>query len=114
MFCGWFTRSGESKSAFPWVPLLSITLTGQIALGAMNVILLTPVWLQMTHLLVAEIFWILLVLASADQLFANHHSGVPPSRRKSTGVGWSFSFKGTGAYQPRRRGTLYETTTSDC
>jgi len=44
--------------------LLLITLTGQIALGAMNVILLAPVWLQMTHLLVAEIFWILLVLAS--------------------------------------------------
>jgi heme a synthase len=65
----------------PWMPLLSITLAGQIALGAMNVILLAPVWLQMTHLLVAEIFWILLVLASADQLSATHHSGVPLSRK---------------------------------
>jgi heme a synthase len=77
----------------PWMP---VTLTAQIALGTMNVILLTPVWLQMAHLLVAEIFWILLVLASADQLFANHHSGVPPSQKRSTGVNWSFSFKGTG------------------
>jgi heme A synthase len=77
----------------PWMP---VTLTAQIALGTMNVILLTPVWLQMAHLLLAEIFWILLVLASADQLFANHHSGLPPSRKRSTGVTWGFGFKGTG------------------
>src|SRR6266568_2584814 len=77
----------------PWMP---VTLTAQIALGAMNVILLAPVWLQMTHLLVAEMFWILLVLASADQLFATHHSGLPLSRKASSGVSWSFGFEGTG------------------
>jgi heme a synthase len=83
----------QERSA--WMSLLPITLTGQIALGAMNVILLAPVWLQMTHLLVAEMFWILLVLASADQLFANHSSGVPLSQKASTGVSWSFGVKGT-------------------
>ena len=41
----------------------------QVALGAMNVILLAPVWLQIVHLLVADLFWILLVLASANLLF---------------------------------------------
>jgi hypothetical protein len=75
---------------------MPVTLTAQIALGTMNVMLLAPVWLQMAHLLVAEIFWILLVLASADHLFANHHSGLPPSRKRSTGVIWGFGFKGTG------------------
>ena len=84
----------QERSA--WMSLLPITLTGQIALGAMNVILLAPVWLQMTHLLVAEILWILLALASADQLFASHHSGVPPSRIASTGVSWSFGSKDAG------------------
>ena len=84
----------QERSA--WMSLLPVTLTGQIALGAINVILLAPVWLQMTHLLVAEILWILLALASADQLFASHHSGVPPSRMASTGVSWSFGFKDTG------------------
>ena len=63
----------QERSA--WALLITITLTVQIALGAVNVVLLAPVWLQMTHLLVAEIFWILLVLASADQLFAAHPSG---------------------------------------
>jgi heme a synthase len=77
----------------PWI---AVTLTAQMALGAMNVMLLTPVWLQMTHLLVAEMLWILLVLASADQLFANHPSGIPLSRKESIGVTWGFGFKGTG------------------
>jgi cytochrome c oxidase assembly protein subunit 15 len=88
-----FWRKQEGS---PWMHLLTVTLTAQIAVGAMNVILLAPVWVQMTHLLVAEMFWILLVVASADQLFANHHSGLPVSRKKSTGVKWSLGFKGAG------------------
>jgi cytochrome c oxidase assembly protein subunit 15 len=92
----WLIRAfWRKQERFAWVPLLTITLTGQIALGAMNVILLAPIWLQMTHLLVAEIFWILLVLASADQLFATHHAGVPLSRRESTAANWSLAFNTT-------------------
>jgi heme a synthase len=53
----------------PWMFGLSAALITQIALGAMNVILLAPIWLQMMHLLVAEMIWILLVLASAELLF---------------------------------------------
>jgi cytochrome c oxidase assembly protein subunit 15 len=94
MYVLWLLQTfWRKQERSPWMP---VTLTAQIALGAMNVILLAPVWLQLTHLLVAEIFWILLVLASADQLFTNHHSGVPLSRKASTGVSWSFGFKGTG------------------
>ena len=37
----------------------------------MNVILLGPVWLQMVHLVVADLFWICLVLASAELAFEN-------------------------------------------
>src|SRR6267378_1786217 len=85
-----FRRKRERSTC---MSLLLITLTGQIALGAMNVILLAPVWLQMTHLLVAKILWILLVLASADQLFATHHSGLRLSRNESTGPNWSLGFK---------------------
>jgi len=85
-----FWRKQEHSA---WAPLLTFTLTGQIALGVMNVILLAPVWLQMTHLLVAEIFWILLVLASADQLFATHHSGVPIIQNERAAANWSPGFK---------------------
>jgi heme A synthase len=95
-----FWRKQERSS---WMFLLPITLTVQIALGAMNVILLAPVWLQITHLLVAEILWILLVLASADQSFATHYSGVPLFRKESAAVNWNLAFKTTD-YISRRGG----------
>jgi len=44
----------------------------------MNVVLLAPIWLQMAHLVVAEMFWILFVLASTDLLFRpSRHSIFP-------------------------------------
>jgi len=42
--------------------------TLQMSLGALNVLLLAPVWLQMTHLFVADLVWVFLVLVS-DQAF---------------------------------------------
>lgn len=69
-----------------WALVLAMTLTAQIALGALNVILLAPLWLQMMHLLVAEVFWILLVLASADLLFANQRFRVPLGQRTRSQV----------------------------
>jgi cytochrome c oxidase assembly protein subunit 15 len=50
--------------------VLAGILIGQIGLGILNVLLLAPVWLQLVHLLVAELFWVLVVLASANLLFA--------------------------------------------
>jgi heme A synthase len=40
----------------------------QIGVGILNVTLLAPVWLQLTHLLLADFFWIALVLTSASTL----------------------------------------------
>jgi len=47
---------------------LLATLFTQLGLGALNVVLLAPPWLQIVHLLVAELFWITLVLISAELL----------------------------------------------
>lgn len=52
------------------VMMLAGVLIGQICLGILNVLLLAPVWLQLVHLLVAELFWVLVVLASANLLLA--------------------------------------------
>ncbi|MGC1416003.1 MAG: COX15/CtaA family protein [Candidatus Acidiferrum sp.] len=41
-------------------------LTLQIGLGVLNIFLLAPVWLQMAHLFVADVFWILLLVSSAE------------------------------------------------
>jgi heme A synthase len=50
---------------------LVILLSAQLGIGIVNVLLLTPVWLQIVHLLVGDVFWIVLVLASANLLLAN-------------------------------------------
>jgi heme a synthase len=63
------------------LPFLTATLLAQAALGVLNVLFLAPVWLQLIHPLVAEILWILLVLASAD-LLGNSLS--PISHRQAT------------------------------
>jgi hypothetical protein len=70
----------ESKDPFPWRLGLAVTLAAQIILGTTNVILLAPIWLQMRHFIVADLFWIPLVLASADSLFAKQHFSVSHRR----------------------------------
>ena len=45
------------------------TLAGlQLAIGAVNVILLAPVWIQLVHLLAADLLWIAFVVMAADVL----------------------------------------------
>ena len=38
----------------------------QMLAGGANVLLLAPVWLQLVHLLLADILWVLLVLLVAE------------------------------------------------
>jgi len=51
------------------VVMLAGVLIGQIGLGILNIMLLAPMWLQIVHLFVAELFWVLVVLVSATLLF---------------------------------------------
>lgn len=62
------TRSGGPtllSRAIVWL------LAVQLAAGAINVLLLTPVWLQLVHLLLANAVWIAFVLVAADSLSAH-------------------------------------------
>ena len=62
-------RSSTRRGRFsPPAVALIVALFAQIGLGVMNVILLAPVWVQIVHLLLGDVFWILLVLASVDLL----------------------------------------------
>ena len=47
---------------------LTAVVVGQLVLGFVNVLLLAPVWLQLVHLFVADVIWILLVLLGAQAL----------------------------------------------
>jgi cytochrome c oxidase assembly protein subunit 15 len=58
-------EAGRRAAAF----LLAVNLAVQITLGAMDVILLAPTWIQVLHLLSADIFWISLVAITAPEVF---------------------------------------------
>jgi heme a synthase len=66
------SASRLSRSAGPRAGRLARSLTAlvmvQAGLGLLNVILLAPVWLQLTHLLVADGIWIGIVLLGAAAL----------------------------------------------
>jgi heme A synthase len=38
----------------------------QLVIGAINIVLLAPVWMQLVHLLIADVLWILLVLMAVE------------------------------------------------
>lgn len=47
----------------------------QAAIGALNVVLLAPVWLQLVHLLIADLLWISVVLLAAAALAGRAPAG---------------------------------------
>jgi heme a synthase len=47
---------------------LSSLVAIQLIVGAANVLLLAPIWMQLVHLLLADVVWILLVLTSVSAL----------------------------------------------
>lgn len=61
------TASRQSRPPRTAIALATL-FCGQIALGIVNVLLLAPVWLQILHLCVADLLWIVLVIVSADLL----------------------------------------------
>jgi heme a synthase len=61
----WRTLIGRNRLSRSAIALI-ILLFVQVGIGMTNVLLLAPVWVQISHLFVADALWILLVLASAD------------------------------------------------
>jgi heme A synthase len=49
---------------------LIFLLAAQMAAGALNLLLLAPVWLQLLHLLLADLLWVATVLLAAESLKA--------------------------------------------
>jgi len=61
----YYAASGGSKKLAWWL----MSLVGlQVAAGVVNLLLLAPVWMQMLHLLLADLLWIVLVLLCAWRL----------------------------------------------
>jgi len=47
----------------------------QLLAGLVNLVLLAPVWMQLVHLLLADLLWIVLVLLAAATLAAAPRDG---------------------------------------
>jgi len=60
------TASGRRLSSLA----IMILVSGQLAAGALNIALLTPIWLQLVHLMMADLLWVSLVLFGAETLGA--------------------------------------------
>ncbi|HZU26408.1 MAG TPA: COX15/CtaA family protein [Bryobacteraceae bacterium] len=52
-------RSGASQRAVLWVIVL---VFAQVCAGAVNIALLAPVWMQILHLLMADLLWVALLI----------------------------------------------------
>ncbi|HYP02687.1 MAG TPA: COX15/CtaA family protein [Pyrinomonadaceae bacterium] len=61
-----FQRPGERTKRL--TNILTTLFLVQLGAGILNVSLLAPIWLQLTHLLLADLFWIALVLTAASAL----------------------------------------------
>lgn len=57
-------RRPDVKNDF-WAAALRVLIALQVGAGAINVVLLAPVWLQLVHLLLADLIWITGVLFCA-------------------------------------------------
>lgn len=64
-----FLRTGAQVRQFSRA--LTLIFFAQLVAGLLNLYLLAPVWLQLTHLLLADLLWIALVLFSASALSEN-------------------------------------------
>ena len=75
-------EAGRARGARPRLvyAVTSLVLI-QLVAGFVNVLLLAPVWMQLVHLLLADLVWIAFVLLGAHSLGA-----VSPARLRSTSV----------------------------
>ncbi len=56
------------RALTPAAVAVTALVLAQLALGVLNIALLTPAWLQLAHLFVADLLWIALVVAAAVTL----------------------------------------------
>lgn len=66
---GWMVRRARpSETTRRLASALTALFAAQMVAGVVNIILRVPVWMQVTHLLLADAVWIVLVLTTASAL----------------------------------------------
>lgn len=67
------------KGVGRWATVLTVAYVAQLAVGALNLFLLAPVPIQLTHLVLADVVWMALVMMSAHALAAADAPATQPS-----------------------------------
>ncbi len=68
-FAGWLKRQSEhTERVAYWAKMLSILIIVQLFLGAITLLSLSPIIMQVTHLLFADLIWISFILLTASFL----------------------------------------------
>ncbi|MBI1729302.1 COX15/CtaA family protein [Candidatus Acetothermia bacterium] len=80
---GFVSASRPSQAVRRLSQIIVLLFLIQLALGALNVTLLAPVWLQIVHLLMMDLIWITLVLFASTALAANRP--LPEARKGELG-----------------------------
>lgn len=76
---GWLkARAVESASVKRWANAVSVLILIQLAAGALTLLTLAPIVLQLIHLLLADLVWISFVLLSAEVLSERQTIGNRP------------------------------------
>ena len=65
VFVFWLMAQARRAGAGRWQRLVLALLGFQFALGVADVLLLAPVWMQILHLLGADLYWVALVTLAA-------------------------------------------------
>lgn len=65
---GRLTAAGLGRAVGQWTTRLYWLMGIQVLAGFTNIFLLAPVWMQVIHLLLADLFWLALVLLAAETL----------------------------------------------
>jgi cytochrome c oxidase assembly protein subunit 15 len=72
--------AAAAPAARPWAGRLRFLVLAQAAVGVLNIGLLAPLWLQLSHLLLADLLWIALVLLALDLVRAAPAPAALPPR----------------------------------
>ncbi len=67
-YIGTVRQTARHPQAKRFANLLNLMIFVQLVGGAVNILLLAPIWMQLVHLLLADVVWILLVLTCAAAL----------------------------------------------
>jgi heme A synthase len=66
----WLFTQSNAQAVRRLVVWLMVLVAVQLAAGVINIVLAAPVWMQMLHLLLADLLWIVMILLTAEVLTA--------------------------------------------